>query len=299
MKEFKFKKIDAFATDKSDGNPAGYIFLNSLNDISETEMLQIAKEMKGFVNEVGYVAQVGAREFDLRYYSSEREVDFCGHATIAIMYDLIKTNNALREASTLSINNNKGSLTVFNKIKTEDAVFIMSPVPVFIDSLPDTPEILKELALNTSDLDERFSISIINAGLTTLIVPIKTQTTILSINPKLEALKQFCQRHEIDIIEVFSCEVSDSSNDYRTRVFAPTFGYIEDPATGSGNSAFGYYLIKSNLWNDDGIILIEQNGLRDNFNIVKLQKMPDEHNRKRVCFGGGAVTRIEGKYIIY
>ncbi len=57
MKELKFKKIDAFAAHKSSGNPAGYILLESLKDITEKEMLQIAKELKGFVNEVGYVAQ--------------------------------------------------------------------------------------------------------------------------------------------------------------------------------------------------------------------------------------------------
>ncbi len=56
MKEYKFKKIDAFATDKSDGNPAGYFLLDKLEDISESKMLQIAKELNGFVNEVGYVA---------------------------------------------------------------------------------------------------------------------------------------------------------------------------------------------------------------------------------------------------
>ncbi len=35
MTEYPFKKIDAFATEKSTGNPAGYIKLKSLNDISE------------------------------------------------------------------------------------------------------------------------------------------------------------------------------------------------------------------------------------------------------------------------
>ena len=119
MKEFDFKKIDAFATESSTGNPAGYIRLAELADITTAEMQQIAKELKGFVNEVGYLAQVNDFEFDLRYYSSEREVDFCGHATIAIMYDLIKTNKFLAEVPTLKINTNRGSLTVYNQTKSK------------------------------------------------------------------------------------------------------------------------------------------------------------------------------------
>ena len=55
MKKLKFKKIDAFASHSSSGNPAAVIYLNSMEDLSEMEMLTIAKELKGFVSEVGYV----------------------------------------------------------------------------------------------------------------------------------------------------------------------------------------------------------------------------------------------------
>ncbi|MCK5070722.1 MAG: PhzF family phenazine biosynthesis protein, partial [Desulfocapsa sp.] len=44
MKKFSFKKIDAFTDGSSGGNPAGIIFLESFNDISENEMQQIALE---------------------------------------------------------------------------------------------------------------------------------------------------------------------------------------------------------------------------------------------------------------
>jgi PhzF family phenazine biosynthesis protein len=298
MGEFRFKKIDAFATEKSSGNPAGYISLNNLQDISELEMLQIAKELKGFVNEVGYVAQTGKSEFELRYFSSEREVDFCGHATIAIMYDIIKTNDFLRGIPTLTIKTNKGVLTVENRIDSEDSVFIMSPIPVFKDSNHDISELSQKLRINQSEISAVLPISIINAGLTTLIVPIKDLVSILRIKPDLDELRDYCFKFEIDIIEVFTTEVISKSSNFRTRVFAPTFGYIEDPATGSGNSAFGYYLINNDMWKE-GTLTIEQNGLRDNFNVVKLQKQIDKNNLLHVYFGGGAITRIKGKYLLY
>jgi len=298
MKEFKFKKIDAFATEKSDGNPAGYILLDKLSDISDSEMLQIAKEQKGFVNEVGYVAKVGESEFDLRYYSSEREVDFCGHATIAILYDLIKTDEQLANILTLTINTNKGTLKVDNRIKDADSVFIMSPKPDIKDTFINVDELVSKLGIDKTKINSDLPISVINAGLTTLIIPIKDLESILSISPELKVLKEYCFKQKVDIIEVFTSEVKEKIHDFRTRVFAPTFGYIEDPATGSGNSAFGYYLISNNLWEKDTLI-IEQNGFKENFNVVRLQKQIDENNKQRVCFGGVAITRIEGKYMIY
>jgi len=298
MKEFKFKKIDAFATERSGGNPAGYIWLNSQSDISEKEMLQIAKELKGFVNEVGYVFRTSEDRFDLKYFSSEREVDFCGHATIAIMYDLIKNDTTLLQLDLLQIHTNRGELSVENRIEKEDAVFIMSPEPVEKERVPDVQNLADKLKIKTDEIENGYPISVINAGLSTLLVPIKSLQSILNISPDLEELKHFCFNSGIDIIEVFTDDVANESNNFRTRVFAPTFGYIEDPATGSGNSALGYYMIKHGLWKDD-TITIEQNGFKDRYNIVKLQRQSDINGNDRVWFGGGAMTRIEGKYIIY
>lgn len=296
-KKFKFKKIDAFATNKSDGNPAAYIRLKSKSDITEDEMQKIAKELKGFVNEVGYVYQTSAEGFNLKYYSSEREVDFCGHATIAIMYDLIKNEPDLQQFDSLKIRTNKGELKVDNRISKENAVFIMSPIPEEKEKLLELNYIADKLKINPEYIDINYPTSIINAGLTTLLVPIKNLNMILNINPDIDKLKTFCLDSKVDIIEVFTNEVSDKSNDYRTRVFAPIFGYLEDPATGSGNSAFGYYLLKNKLFNKETIV-IEQNGLKDRYNIIKLQKEHDENRNERILFGGGAIIRLAGEYFL-
>jgi PhzF family phenazine biosynthesis protein len=297
MKEFIFKKIDAFATFKSDGNPAGYIYLNSRESIDENEMQRIARELKGFVNEVGYAYKINETTYSLKYYSSEREVEFCGHATIAIMYDIIKNTNSLENTLEINIITNKGQLIVENQISGMDAVFIMAPNPEFRTTRIPKVEIAAALNIDIADISGKYHTSVVNAGLETLIIPINTLEAILNINPELDILKDFCIKNHIDIIEVFCNETYDKKCDYRTRVFAPTFGYLEDPATGSGNSAFGCYLLRNNLWNGESLI-IEQNGTKDRYNIVQLKTRFDADKNKRVLFGGGAITRIDGKYIL-
>jgi len=297
MKKFKFKKIDAFATQKSDGNPAGMVYLNAFDDITAEEMLRIAKELKGFVSEVGYATRIDDTTFDLKYYSSEREVEFCGHATVAIMYDLIKNSDDLKNKKQINIITCKGNLTVENRIGSEDAVFITAPVPVFSPNEIDAERIAKALRIDSAEIDHDPPVSVVNAGLETLIVPIKSLNGILSISPDLDELKGFCIENAIDIITVFTDEVGDKENSYRTRVFAPTFGYLEDPATGSGNSAFGCYLLKNRIW-DGSFLSLEQNGNLENPNIIKLMAKDTEGDRPRVVFGGGAIVRIEGEYIL-
>ncbi len=297
MKKFKFKKIDAFATQKSDGNPAGMIHLDALDDITTDEMLRIAKELKGFVSEVGYVRGIDENTFDLKYYSSEREVDFCGHATIAIMYDLIKNSENLINKKRINIITCKGNLIVENRISNEDSVFITAPAPVFSSNEVNSESIAKALRIDLDEINNGCPISVVNAGLETLIVPIKSLNGILSISPILDELKKFCIENLIDIITVYTDEVVDQKNRYRTRVFAPTFGYLEDPATGSGNCAFGYYLMKNKIW-DGTFMSLEQNGSLENPNIIKLMAKDTEGAKPQVVFGGGAIVRIDGEYIL-
>ena len=213
------------------------------------------------------------------------------------MYDLIKTSENLINKKQINIVTCKGNLIVENKITDEDAVFITAPVPLFSPNKVNTESIAKALRIDLDEINNCYPASIINAGLETLIVPVKNLNGIFSISPQLDELKAFCIENSIDIITVYSDEVADKKNRYRTRVFAPTFGYLEDPATGSGNSAFGYYLLKNKIW-DGGFISLEQNGSFENPNIIKLMAKGTESTEPQVVFGGGAITRIDGEYYL-
>lgn len=293
-----FKKIDAFAASNSDGNPAGYIMLGSMRDLTDLEMLRIAKELKGFVNEVGFVSRISNEAFSLRFYSSECEVDFCGHATIAIMYDLIKNDTRLHHISQITIETRRGNLAVVNKLATEDAIYIMAPVPFDVPLTANATEIAAALSLSPGEISHSHKIAHVNAGLSTLIVPIISLDSILRIAPDLEKLKGFCLTSGTDIVEVFTPETVSPISDFRVRVFAPRFGYLEDPATGSGNSAFGYYLLQNNLFGSE-TITIEQNQHRNHCNFIKLRKETDTNGSIRILFGGGAITRIEGSFFLH
>ena len=292
IKTYKFKKIDAFTDGNSFGNPAGCVELEQV--LSHEDMQQIALELKGFVSEVGYVKRKGDI-FALKYYSSEREVEFCGHATIAIMYETIKNDYRLMDKDEITIHVNAGKLSVFNRISEENAVYIMAPSPKYMDCNVKKEDAAKALKTDVDNIDDEFPIEIVDGGLKTLIISIKSLNACVEIKPDLNELNTFCVKSGVDIIHIHTKETYSKSASYRTRVFAPTFGYLEDPATGSGNAAFGYYLIKNNLWNGD--ITVEQSGNLKNPNFVKLKKY-EADSRVHILFGGSAVKRIEGSYFL-
>jgi len=291
MREYKYKKIDAFTSGKSLGNPAACIYLEDNQALSDDEMLGIARQHKGFVSEFVFCSTSKESGFDLTYFSSECEVDFCGHGTIACMYSLIKSSPALAGKDEIIIHTNrKGTLTVQNKISEKDAVFITAPEAAYLQTKLPVDVIAEKLGLKTGQIASQYPIDLINAGLTTLIVPVISLDCEINASPNEQHLKKFCLDNQIDIVLVFSTEVEDSENIAHTRVFAPKFGYLEDPATGSGNSAFGYYMQKNSMWHGESVS-IEQGGANIEFNIVKLTTQ-----NNKVLFGGSATDRIIGKY---
>lgn len=295
MKTFPFKKIDAFTRGPSGGNPCASVYLNSAADITPGEMQKIAAELAGFVSEVVFLFPEDGC-FRLKYYSSECEVDFCGHGTIGTMYDYIVSHPELLDKDVVQILVKDERLDVYNRILEQDCVYITAPAPAFHDVLLEDDVIARALNVAGKDMDHRFDPALINAGLKTLIFPIDKLDVCLSMLPDEKSLKQFCSSNNLDIILVFTKDVADSRREFRTRVFAPKFGYLEDPATGSGNSAFGYYLLTRNLWDGD-MISLEQNGSRDCPNIVNLDTVK-AGGKRRVIFGGAAQVKIKGVYTL-
>ena len=293
MKQYRYIKSNAFTSGASTGNPAATIIIDE-GSLAPEQMLQIAAEHKGFVMESVFCSPSETAACKLTYYSSECEVDFCGHGTIATMYSLIKDDASLRNRKVLSVETNKkGVISVYNEIDTEDAVYIEAPSPIEHEMNIQTEEIERILTLHKGSIDrEGRTIMIIDAGLRTLIVPVSKLEDEVSVFPDLASLKAFCEGNDIDIILIYSLQVADASNFAHTRVFAPRFGYLEDPATGSGNSAFANYLLSENMW-DGTPISIEQGGNDRIFNAVKLKTL-----NGKVLFGGRATTKIKGNYFV-
>lgn len=293
MKQYRYIKSNAFTSGASTGNPAATIIIDE-GSLAPEQMLQIAAEHKGFVMESVFCSPSDTAACKLTYYSSECEVDFCGHGTIATIYSLIKDDVSLRNRKVLSVETNKkGVISVYNEIDTEDAVYIEAPSPIEHEMNIPTEEIERILTLHKGSIDrEGRAIRIIDAGLRTLIVPVSKLEDEVSVFPDLSSLKAFCEGNDIDIILIYSLQVADASNFAHTRVFAPRFGYLEDPATGSGNSAFANYLLSEKMW-DGTPITIEQGGNDRIFNAVKLKTL-----NGKVLFGGRATTKIQGFYCV-
>jgi PhzF family phenazine biosynthesis protein len=74
-------RYSAFSSSPDGGNPAGVVL--DARELSDAQMLAIAKDV-GY-SETAFVCPRDGdeRSYDVKYFSPEAEVPFCGHATIA------------------------------------------------------------------------------------------------------------------------------------------------------------------------------------------------------------------------
>lgn len=292
MKEFRYIKANAFTAGCSLGNPAACVVTGACS-LSEDEMLAIAREHKGFVMEVVFCGVSEVADCKLTYYSSECEVDFCGHGTIAAMYCLIGSNDSLASKNVVRVETNrKGIVEVHNSIGTDGAVYISAPEARELPLKATVGEVCEALGLASGAIGGSLPIRVIDAGLRTLIVPMADLEGETSLFPDEQRLKRFTIANDIDIVLIFTMQTSSPEAYAHTRVFAPRFGYLEDPATGSGNSAFANYMLWQGLW-DGSPITVEQGGSDRLFNSVRLKL-----ENGRVLFGGRATKTIEGSYFV-
>ena len=292
MKTYRYYKLNAFVKGNSEGNPAAFLDLGG-DSLSDESMQRIAKEHAGFVSEVVYAQRNEHRDILLTYYSSECEVAFCGHGTIATMYEIIRRDEMLRGKRIVEVDTRKkGRLNIYNHIEEEDCIYISAPDPLMLGCSLSRASIAGALGIPEEAISDSLPLDVIDAGLRTLLVPIRTLEQEVSMYPDEQSLKAYCLHNDVDIVLVFSMKTAEPEYFAHTRVFAPKFGYLEDPATGSGNSAFGCYLLKNKKWNGDAI-KIEQGGDNRIFNEVKLRTADG-----KVLFGGKAALKIEGEYYI-
>jgi len=294
MKSYSFRKLDAFTTGASPGNPAGCITLDHPEDISAEDMQRIACELGAFVSEVVYIWATPNRDwaYELKYYSREREVNFCGHGTVAAMHDLLRRKQPAHCGDTIKIKTPVGLLEVEDRIAESDLVFIAAPEPQFHNVKLSAPDAAKALNLREETLALDFPPAFVNAGLNTLLADVKTLADCINCRPDYETLRKFCLENGIEVVTLYTFDTALSDSDVRTRVFCPRFGYLEDPATGSGNAALGYFLASQGRWNKTELS-IEQGASQNHPNRIILKKSGD-----RLQIGGRSICRIEGNYFL-
>ena len=225
--KLKIWQVDAFASKPLEGNPAAIVPLERWPDADL--MLRIAAENN--VAETAFFVKTSAGAYDLRWFAPNREVDLCGHATLAsawIIFTIIEpTLNevcfATRSGELVVTRGDGGNVMSLPSAGSE----AFTPPPSFAEALGKAlggpPP--KELHISAKG----------GAGAKALIAVWETpeQVKALALKADLEQVAM-----QVGAGSVLATAAGGGKPyDMVSRFFAPHYGVPEDPVTGSAHCA--------------------------------------------------------------
>ena len=298
----KFYQADVFTDDPFGGNPVA-VFPDA-HGLADHQLQQIAREMN--LSETVFVLPPTdqAAVVRLRIFTPTQEIPFAGHPVLGTFYVLAQlglvaaTDGITRVMQECNI----GLFPV--ELYAQDGkltrVVMTQPKPEFlgpVDRIEDLYKIAGALGLAKYAItDMKWPIEVVSTGLPVLIVPVRTLTAVRSIQPNASAIMEICSRFGANGIMVFTTVTVEPSSTVHARMFAPSIGILEDPATDSANRALGAYLVQKGVVDvaPTTDIVVEQGYEIERPSQIFVRVESDDDIIKTVKVGGQCVMVVEG-----
>jgi PhzF family phenazine biosynthesis protein len=225
--KLKMWQVDAFSAKPLGGNPAAIVPLERWPD---AELMQaIAAENN--VAETAFFVKTGAGTYDLRWFAPDREVDLCGHATLASAWVIFnKLGDALKE---VRFQTRSGELVVTRGDNGNVMSLPSAPSEPFIPPAGFASALGKSLG---APAPKELHVSAKGgAGARALIAVWDTPDQIKNLTPGTDLQDVLMQIQCGSLLA--TAAGGGAPYDMVSRFFAPYYGVPEDPVTGSAHCA--------------------------------------------------------------
>jgi PhzF family phenazine biosynthesis protein len=211
--------VDAFTGELFAGNPAGVCILSAF--LADSIMQKVAAENRH--SETAFVVPRSDGDFDLRWFTPKIEDDLCGHATLASAFVL-----ALRKHSVWPVrfHTRGGTLTV---VQGNDKDSFAMDFPSTPPQPCETPVgLLAALGLENLGLKNLGLKAALVMKSRDYLVVVDQAEQVRALSPDIGALANLDAGNGTIVTAP-----GESDVDYVCRMFLPSAGIDEDPATGS------------------------------------------------------------------
>lgn len=218
--------VQAFIDGEAGGNPAGVVFDA---DAIPTARRQAIARAAG-LSETAFVSRSTVATRRLEFFTPNRQIAHCGHATIAV-FDLLRQRGELAPGRY-----SKETIDGLREIVVEaNAAFMGQTAPRYQDLAEGDPR--RAGALDALGLDERALMPghgpvVVDTGNRFLLLPLANERELASLRPELAQVARISE--DLDLIGFYPF-VRASRQPGRhagTRMFAPRYGIPEEAGTG-------------------------------------------------------------------
>lgn len=222
---FRYVVADVFTDAPLAGNQLA-VFTDA-RELPEHLLQPLAKEM-AFSETVFVLPKEGDGHVRIRIFTPAGEIPFAGHPTLGTAFVLA----APLQLEEIHIETGAGVVPV--RLEREGARIVFGrmrqPYPS-VEPLAEAAELLAALGVERSELP----VELYDNGMRHAYVCLGSRDEVAALEPDFQALKRF--RFGIN------CFAGDGAQ-WKTRMFAPAEGILEDPATGSAAGPLALHLVR-------------------------------------------------------
>jgi trans-2,3-dihydro-3-hydroxyanthranilate isomerase len=287
-RSYRYRVVDVFTLVPLEGNPLA-VFPDS-NGLDEVTMQRIAREMN--LSETVFIEPATLKECaaSLRIFTPTREMVFAGHPTVGASYVLRLDGFVSKDSDEFSVQEKIGKIPIRITPGESPIIWLLTP-PITFGDVYEPATCARALGLDVRDLLP-VQPQIVSAGNACLFVAVagKEQVDRCSVNGvEFNRLKPEGNGH----LCLFVFAPTDEGA--YSRMFAPEFGIIEDPATGSATGPLAAFMMRNNLLpkSGDGPFVSEQGTKMGRRSLLYFEVSPADANAA-IPVGGHVTPIAEG-----
>ena len=248
---FSYLHYDVFTEQPLLGNQLA-VFTDA-RGLDATRMQAIAREMNFSESTFIFPSERPDTDIRMRIFTPWNEMPMAGHPTIGSTFALAKSGVITPGAKRFVFGLNIGPIPVDLEWTEGDLSFawMTQRPPTFGPVVSQRDVVASALGLETKDLAD-LPVQEVSCGLPFLFVALRDHQTVDKAKSDAAGFGRICDACGLDLpIFLFALGGPSPSDTVYSRMFAPDFGIVEDPATGGASGPLGCYLVEHGLVTGD------------------------------------------------
>lgn len=290
-----FATLDVFTGRRFAGNPLAVVM--EADGLDAAAMQAIAREFN--LSETVFVLppQDPAHRARYRIFTPREEVAFAGHPTVGTAV-LLALSDGGGQARDMVLEAEIGPVPCRVEAAGDNgqAVFQLPALPRVAGAPPAVDTLAAALGLAAGDIGfGGYLPCCFSAGIGFTFTPLKSLDAVRRATPDLAQFAAALGGDAHRAVFVYCAQTAEAGHDFHARMFAPSYGIVEDPATGSAVAAFAGVLTRqAGLPDGNHTFAIEQGYEMGRPSLIRLGLTLVGARLTAGSVGGGAVKVTEG-----
>lgn len=248
MQYYNMYLANAFTDRAFNGNATGVIV--STDRMSEEEMQNTAKDLNQSVTV--FVKRLDIGVYSTKFFTPNREIKLCGHATVATFYALCENEyiqpieNGIKK---ITQHTKLGKIPV--EMEYEDCKVknvYMNLHGKELERHISDEQIAKALGISVEDFGLNGAYiepKKISTGGSDIVIPVKSVEVLEKINIDYDYMQKISNEEDIISFQVFTADEFSEVAKVRQRTFSPSICVTEEAGSGTSTGATLYYINKN------------------------------------------------------